>query len=154
VTIQAGQNLAGFESGTLMIAGQPFAVSQDASPCGGTDVSAQVAVTQRAMLTIWNPLGPWSQELQLVNNGPDVPGPLYVVLNSVANIPAGAIQVHCGGGLSTLSAVAISPEGISQGQLILYRLQFALPPYLPFDSLGSSTISNATFTVISGAPGQ
>jgi len=111
-------NSVGFLSGTLTIAGQPFSVSQDASSCGGTDVSSQVTVSIQALLSPYY-TGPYTQQLRLTNQGAAVAGPLYMVFYGLCSttgpsfcpISSQYFSVQCQGPDSNYSpAVFISFE--------------------------------------------
>jgi hypothetical protein len=159
VTIQVGVNTVGFLSGTLTIAGQPFAVSQDASPCGGTDVSRQVSGSLQALLSNWNYAGPYTQQLHLTNQGPAVPGPISVVFYAVCEglgffcpfrSPSAPSAVQCQPGQAYYPVVLVSPAGLAAGQTIFFGLQFSVNPY---GGMGSPLPGSISYSVISGTPG-
>lgn len=157
VTIHVGANTVGLLSGTLTIAGQPFAVSQAAAPCGGTDVSGQVSVSLQALLEPWNI--PYAQQLRLTNQGAAVPGPIWVVFHGVCGPDAGGALfcpfqtdyslVSCG------AAIYAAPNGLAAGQTIFDMLRFNYFPYASslVSSSGLSAPGAITFSVISGTPG-
>ena len=159
VTIQVGANTMGLLSGTLTIAGQPFAVSQDASACGGTDVSRQVSVSVQAELEPW-PYANYQleayQQMKVTNQGAALTGQVSVVLYGTGCSAASTFfcpflavpnsytptLVHCGT-TNAYPVVVVSQNGIAAGQTI-----FSLLGY------GSATQElSISVSVINGTPG-
>lgn len=159
--IAVATNSAGFQSATVTIGGQNFNVTQSASACGGTDVSSQVQVTRRALLDQWNYNNSLTQQLQLVNNGPVIPGPVSVVLYGICTqffCPFANgfsyTRVQCQAGqLSFLepAAVLVAPNGLAANQTLISDLPFYANPYQPPPNSGPPTA--VTISVISGTPG-
>lgn len=169
VVLQVGANTAGFRSGTVTIAGQSFAVSQDASPCGGTDVSRQVNVSLQAFLGPVNLLAPlnygsmYTQQLRLTNKGAAIPGPVSMIFYGLCP----SLAQLCGfasppGGVACQAnqyvyypTVSVAPNGLAAGQTIFYNLQFNIPPYTMAPDFSSGQWPNSvSYSVISGTPGQ
>jgi hypothetical protein len=161
VGITVAPNTAGFQSATVTIGGQTFNVTQSASSCGGTDVSFQVPVTRRALLSGWGSAIQYTQQLQLTNTGPSVGGPVYVVIFGLCNPFAQACPfsngfsstpVHCQSGQAVgYPAVLIAPNGITAGQTLSYDLPFYENPYE--NPITPHPSSGITISVISGTPG-
>jgi hypothetical protein len=149
VTIQVGVNSFGFLSGTLTIAGQPFAVSQDAPPCGGTEVNRQVNLSVQAMLAPWSYPFPYTQQLRFANQGTAVPGPISMVIYGCSSncplLETVHSSVQCSSGGMYFPVVQISSSGLAAEQTIFYTLGFAEPP---------SNLQGLSRSVISGIPGQ
>ncbi len=159
VGIAVAANSVGFLAGTVTIGGQTFNVTQTASACGGTDVSSQVQVTRRALLDRWRSNNGLTQQLQLINTGPVIPGPLYVLIFGVCNTGelsfcpfangAPFTLVNCGTGV-LYPALPVAPNGIAADQTIFSELQFGSNPY---QNPSAPQPSALTISVISGTPG-
>jgi hypothetical protein len=157
VTIQTAANTVGFLSGTLTIAGQAFAVSQDASSCGGTDVSRQVEVSIDALLSQWNGNG-LTQQVRLASTGAGVSGPVSVIFYGLCStggplfcpFQSSYSLIHCGQFLLDYPSVLVAPNGLAAGQSVYYDLQFYANPYGP----GILPPGSVSYSVISGTPGQ
>src|SRR5581483_2616555 len=127
VTIQAAANTIGFESGTLTTAGQPFTVTQAASPCGGTEVSGQVTVSLLALLSPWTYGGyftqysHYSQQVRLMNTGPSIPGPISLVLRGICGIGNCPFVTQISPVVCNANdfvddpAIVVAPNGLSSG---------------------------------------
>ena len=133
VTLQADSNPGGLRSGTVTIAGKTFAVSQSSLACGAADVSSQVSVTRGAFLS--NFVGTnYVQQISLKNQGPAVPGPVYLVVDglpmtgtpcvgtSCAIVPAPPLTFCQSPNGSSL--VLAAPNGLASGQLVNLSLTF------------------------------
>lgn len=143
-------------SPTVTIAGQTFAIRQSGSACGAADVSSQVIVNRKALLEGFSDIQ-YTQQLTLTNQGPDVPGPLYVALEGLclggpSSCPlAEPFQVTtCDGMLSPM--ILVSPSGLASGQSLNHDMQFYGPPYVPLVAGGQ--VNSVFLTVFSGTPSQ
>lgn len=164
VTIELGANTVGLLSGTLMIAGQPFAVSQDASACGGTDVSRQVSVSVQAELSPWAVTNFENlynlqayQQMKVTNQGAALTGQVSVVLYGTGCSAAPTLLcpflalpnsytpalVHCGTS-NTYPVVVVSQNGLASSETV-----FSL---LGYGSVNGGPLS-LSVSVINGTPG-
>jgi hypothetical protein len=85
VSFSVGINSGGTRSGTLIVGGKTFMVTQNGSPCGAIDVSDNVTVSQGPV----QPFGlfdGYQRTVTLTNlTGQTIPGPLYLVLDGLPN---------------------------------------------------------------------
>jgi len=130
VTLQAAPNAGGTRSATATISNpnaepKTFSASQGAaSVCGATDVSTQVSVVRGAFLS--NFLGSaYTQQVRLTNNGPTIPGPVYLVLDGlVAGSVAPTNRTTTCQSPATSYLILAAPNGLSAGQLVSLNLTF------------------------------
>jgi hypothetical protein len=148
VTLQAAPNAGGPRSAQVGISNpnaepKTFSANQSASACGATDVSSQASVVRGVFLL--NFLGTsYTQQIKLTNNGPAIPGPVYLVVDGLvsASVTPTARTTTCQSS-GTSYMVLAAANGLNPGQVVNLNLTFrGTPP------------TGTTLRVFSGTPSQ
>jgi hypothetical protein len=155
VMLQIAPNTGGPRSTTVSIFSnseltqKALTISQGGSTCGATDVSTQVPVVRGAFLS--NFLGSaYTQQVKLTNNGPAIPGPVYLVVDGlVSGSVAPTNRTTTCQSSSTSYMVLAAPNGLSSGQLVNLTLTFQ-----PGAAAKGAPPTWTTLRVFSGTPSQ
>ena len=155
VTLQVAPNAGGPRSATASIFSngdltrKTLSISQGGSTCGATDVGTQVSVVRGAFLS--NFLGSaYTQQVKLTNNGPAIPGPVYLVVDGLVSgsVAPTARTTTCQSSSTSYMVLAAS-GGLSSGQAVNLTLTFQ-----PGAAAKGNPPSWTTTRVFSGTPSQ
>jgi all-beta uncharacterized protein len=157
VVLHADANTGGPRTGTAMIAGQTFSVSQGAGACGAVDVTSRVRVDRGGLTYVPFTSYLYSGNITVGNTGSPasaIPGPLFLVLEGLPT----AFGYPNDSGLNgpQTKTTCFSPEGdylipFSGGSLPYGR--FVTLPLMFFTQRVSGTI-NYKPRVLSGQPSR
>ena len=158
-------NPGGPRSGTLVVAGLPFGVSQSASACGATDITSQVSVKLSGFSSVPPLFNSFVQTVTLTNQGASVAGPIYLVMdglprtgspctakntpNTTCNVSPAPPLTYCQSP-SGSDLVLMSSGGLASGASVTRTLSFS-----PGPAAGGGTAGlQYTPRVLSGTPAQ